>query len=87
MYAAAQNFNSIGIAFGGVITFASYNKENNRILPDTLIISAIDDIACMVMAVFAFATIGNLAVEHNSSIETAIPDSECFLHLSCPFLH
>lgn len=30
--AAAQNFNSIGIAFGGIITMSSYNKFNNRII-------------------------------------------------------
>ena len=30
--AAAQNFNSLGIAFGGIITMSSYNKFNNRII-------------------------------------------------------
>ncbi len=29
--AAAQNFNSIGIAFGSMITFSSYNKRDNRL--------------------------------------------------------
>lgn len=28
--AAAQTFNSLGIAFGGIITMASYNKTNNN---------------------------------------------------------
>lgn len=30
--AATQNFNSIGVAFGGLIAMSSYNKKNNRIL-------------------------------------------------------
>ena len=30
--AAAQNFNSIGIAFGSMIAFSSYNKRDNKIL-------------------------------------------------------
>ncbi|CAH1406669.1 unnamed protein product [Nezara viridula] len=75
IYAAAQNFNSIGIAYGGVITFASYNTEKNKILPDTLLISAINDIACMIIAVFSFATIGNISTEHQTSIDKAISDS------------
>ena len=29
--AAAQNFNSIGIAFGSMITYGSYNKKETRI--------------------------------------------------------
>ena len=32
VYAAAQNFNSLGVAFGGLITMSSYNKYNNKIL-------------------------------------------------------
>ena len=30
--AAAQTFNSLGIAFGGIITMSSYNKRNNKII-------------------------------------------------------
>ena len=29
--AAAQNFNSIGIAFGSMVAFSSYNKRDNKI--------------------------------------------------------
>ena len=38
VYAAAQVFNSIGIAFGLLISFASYNKFHGPILRDTLIV-------------------------------------------------
>ena len=30
--AAAQTFNSLGIAFGGIITMSSYNKRKNKIM-------------------------------------------------------
>jgi solute carrier family 6 GABA transporter-like protein 6/8/11/12/13 len=30
--AAIQNFNSIGVAFGGLISMSSYNKKNKKIL-------------------------------------------------------
>lgn len=31
VYAAIQNFNSIGVAFGGLISMSSYNKKSKRI--------------------------------------------------------
>ena len=37
IYAAAQVFNSIGIAFGCLVAFSSYNPFHGRILRDTLI--------------------------------------------------
>ena len=30
-YAAIQNFNSIGVAFGGLISMSSYNKPSKKI--------------------------------------------------------
>ena len=32
VYAAAQNFNSIGIGFGSLIAFASYSQKDAKIL-------------------------------------------------------
>ncbi|KAL1140435.1 hypothetical protein AAG570_000367, partial [Ranatra chinensis] len=72
--AAAQNFNSIGIAFGSVISFASYNRHGNQILVDTLTVSAINAVTSLIVGVFAFATIGNIATEHQTSIEHVIAD-------------
>ena len=37
IYAAAQVFNSVGIAFGCLVAFASYNPFHGPILRDTLI--------------------------------------------------
>jgi len=37
VYAAAQVFNSVGIAFGCLIAFSSYNKFHGPILRDTLV--------------------------------------------------
>lgn len=80
MYAAAQNFNSIGIAFGSVISFASYNKQNNQILVDTVTVSAINAVTSLIVGVFAFATIGNIATEHQISVTNVISDGKIFIH-------
>ncbi|XP_041776309.1 sodium- and chloride-dependent GABA transporter ine isoform X2 [Anopheles merus] len=70
--AAAQNFNSIGIAFGSMISFASYNKYNNNILHDTLAVSFVNAITSLLVGIFAFATIGNIALEQNTTVENVI---------------
>lgn len=74
MYAAAQNFNSIGIAFGSIISFASYNKYNNQILQDTLTVSCINGVTSLLTAVFAFAVIGNIAWDQQEEISKVISD-------------
>ncbi|XP_035905556.1 sodium- and chloride-dependent GABA transporter ine isoform X1 [Anopheles stephensi] len=70
--AAAQNFNSIGIAFGSMISFASYNKYNNNILHDTLAVSFVNAITSLLVGIFAFATIGNIALEQSTTVEDVI---------------
>ena len=58
VYAAAQVFNSIGIAFGSLIAFASYNKFHGPILRDTLIVVIIDAVTCMLCGLAVFSTLG-----------------------------
>lgn len=72
--AAAQNFNSLGIAFGSMISFASYNKYNNNFLHDTLAVSFVNGITSLLVGIFAFATIGNIALEQNTNVENVISD-------------
>ena len=40
--ATSQIFNSIGIGFGSLITFSSFNRQNKTILRDTLFIATIN---------------------------------------------
>lgn len=87
--AAAQNFNSLGIAFGSMISFASYNKYNNNFLHDTLAVSFVNAITSLLVGIFAFATIGNIALEQNTSVENVITDgifSIWFFFKSIPFV-
>lgn len=74
--AAAQNFNSLGIAFGSMISFASYNKYNNNFLHDTLAVSFVNAITSLLVGIFAFATIGNIAYEQSTNVEDVISDGK-----------
>lgn len=72
--AAGQVFNSIGLAFGSVVSFASYNKRSNKILVDTISVTVINALTSLMVAIFAFATIGNIAAEHHTSVHDVITD-------------
>lgn len=84
MNAAAQNFNSLGIAFGSVMSFSSYNRFNNQILVDTLAVSTINGFTSILVGIFAFATIGNIASEHGTPIENVVTDGEYEILLYVP---
>ncbi|XP_012526109.2 sodium- and chloride-dependent GABA transporter ine isoform X1 [Monomorium pharaonis] len=72
--AAAQVFNSVGIAFGSMICFASYNRFHNTILVDTVAVSLINAFSSLLVGIFSFATIGNIAREQNMSVEDVLTD-------------
>lgn len=72
--AVGQNLSSIGIAFGLVISFASYNRYNNNILVDTVTISLINGVSSFAVGLFTFATLGSMAKEYGKSVEDVIPD-------------
>ncbi|XP_069683642.1 sodium- and chloride-dependent GABA transporter ine-like isoform X1 [Periplaneta americana] len=82
--AAAQNFNSLGIAFGSVISFASYNRFSNQILVDTLAVSTINGVTSILVGIFAFATIGNIATEQGTAIEDVVSDGPGLIFVVYP---
>lgn len=84
--AASQIFNSIGIAFGSMIMFASYNRFDNNFLHDTLAVSLINAVTSLIVGIFTFATIGNIAFEQNTSVKDVIADSKYHFTRYCSFI-
>ncbi|XP_049434163.1 sodium- and chloride-dependent GABA transporter ine isoform X1 [Epinephelus fuscoguttatus] len=72
--AAAQVFNSIGIAFGSMISMASYNKFNNNILRDALIVSITNSFTSILAGFVIFSAIGYMAHTHNLPVENIATD-------------
>jgi solute carrier family 6 GABA transporter-like protein 6/8/11/12/13 len=68
----AQNFNSIGIAFGSLMAFSSYNRFDNRLMRDTLIISLTDAVTCILAGICVFGTLGNLAYEQGKTVDEVV---------------
>ncbi|KAF4519723.1 hypothetical protein B566_EDAN017597 [Ephemera danica] len=82
--AVAQNFNSLGVAFGSVIAFASYNRFNNQIVFDTLAVSLVNAVTSLLVGIFAFATIGNIAWEQNTTVENVVTDGPGLIFVVYP---
>ncbi|XP_071502065.1 sodium- and chloride-dependent GABA transporter ine-like [Diadema antillarum] len=73
--AAAQNFNSIGIAFGSMIAFSSYNEFKNRsILRDTLTICGINSFTSIFASFVIFSVIGYIAKVQDAEIDSVITE-------------
>ncbi|XP_042891761.1 sodium- and chloride-dependent GABA transporter ine-like [Penaeus japonicus] len=70
--AAAQNFNSIGIAFGSLIAFASYNKLDNNIVLDTWAICLTNSFTSVLSGMIVFSTLGNIALEQSKDIDDVV---------------
>lgn len=76
MNAAAQNFNSIGIGFGSMITYSSYNKFSNNILLDVWVIALVNAGTSLLAGIIVFSTMGNIAFELGSNITDVVSEGE-----------
>lgn len=57
-----------------MICFASYNRFHNTVLVDTVAVSLINAFSSLLVGIFSFATIGNIAREQNMSVEDVLTD-------------
>ncbi|GAB1603766.1 sodium- and chloride-dependent transporter XTRP3-like isoform X1 [Argonauta hians] len=69
--AAAQIFYSFGLAFGGLIAFASYNKPNNNCQTDAIVVSICNWLTAIYACLVIFSILGykaTLMFEHCLSL-------------------
>ena len=69
-----QVFNSVGIAFGSLIAFSSYNKFRGPVLRDTLIVTLVDAFISLLCGCAVFAVLGNLAHEQGRQVDQVVAD-------------
>ena len=68
-YAAIQNFNSIGVAFGGLISMSSHNPQNKPIFGNVLIIALADAFTSIICGTTVFSVLGYIAKSQSKDIE------------------
>ncbi|XP_075729947.1 sodium-dependent proline transporter-like isoform X2 [Rhipicephalus microplus] len=61
--AAEQLFYSLGISWGGIIMFGSYNKFSNPVHRDALFVSTMDFITSIIGGIVIFSVLGNMSTE------------------------
>ncbi|XP_065298595.2 sodium-dependent proline transporter-like isoform X1 [Dermacentor albipictus] len=61
--AAEQLFYSLGISWGGIIMFGSYNKFSNAVHRDALFVSSMDFITSIIGGIVIFSVLGNMSTE------------------------
>ena len=67
--ACLQIFFSLGPAWGGLITMASFNKFNYNCYRDALLVSFIDAGTCFVGGLVIFSVLGNMAYNTGTKVE------------------
>lgn len=72
--AASQVFNSVGIAFGSLIAFSSYNKFRGPLVRDTLLVTLADAGVSMLCGLAVFAVLGNLAHQQGQTVAEVVAD-------------
>jgi len=59
--AASQMFFSLGVSWGGLIMFGSYNKFHNKIHIDAALVSSLDFVTSVISSCVVFSVLGYLA--------------------------
>jgi len=65
------------------MSLSSYNRIDNPILTDTLAVAIIAASSSMLVGLLAFATIGNMAYELNTSVDKVITDGKSYGGVNC----
>ncbi|MGH0167777.1 UNVERIFIED_CONTAM: hypothetical protein FKN15_053669 [Acipenser sinensis] len=82
--AAAQIFNSIGIAFGSLISMSSYNTFNNNILKDTLAISITNSVTSILAGFVIFSAFGYMSYLQNVPVSSLAVDGPALVYVVYP---
>ncbi|CAG5115458.1 unnamed protein product [Candidula unifasciata] len=70
--AALQIFYSVGMAWGGIITMASYNKFNNNVYRDAMLVPFINEGTSLFAGFVIFSVLGFMAHEANTDVDKIV---------------
>jgi len=82
--AASQMFFSLGISWGGLMMFGSYNKFHNKINIDAGVVSSLDFITSIIASCVVFSVLGNLSQELGVDIENVAQAGQGLAFIAYP---
>lgn len=82
--AATQIFYSLGVAFGGLMTMSSYNKFNNNILRDTLIVSIGNCFSSVFAGFGVFSFLGHMAYKNCMPVQDVVKSGPGLAFIAYP---
>ena len=74
MNALAQAFMSMGIAYGCLMAFASYNRFHNPLIRDALCLSLLNAVTSLIAGIIVFAALGHTSLVQGVPISQAATD-------------
>ena len=82
--ALAQTFMSVGIAYGCLIAYSSYNRFHGPFLRDAFCLSALNSFTSLVAGIIAFAALGHISSKYNLKMDEAANDGVYLVfHIDC----
>jgi len=82
--AASQVFFSLGISWGGIVMFGSYNRFTAPVHIDAHIVSLVDFFTSILASIVIFATLGNSAYELGVPVETVAKGGQGLAFVAYP---
>ena len=82
--AVTQSFFSLGVGFGALTTYSSYNKFRHNSYKDALIISVADTCTSILAGTIIFAILGHLSHELQKPIEEVVKSGASLAFVSYP---
>jgi len=82
--AAEQVFFSLSVSWGGLVMFGSYNKFNNRVHIDAMVISSLDFITSIIASVAIFSIMGNMADSAGVKVDEVVKSGPGLAFIAFP---
>merc|ERR1712096_299065 len=82
--AAGQVFFSLGISWGGIIMFGSYNKFTARVHIDAHVVSLIDFLTSLMASIVIFSTLGHSAHQLGVPVESVAKGGQGLAFVAYP---
>lgn len=82
--AAEQMFFSLSVSWGGLIMFGSYNKFNNKVHIDAMVISSLDFITSIIASAAVFSIMGSMASEAGVKVGDVVKSGQGLAFIAFP---